>query len=108
MADKVRGWLRKRKRAGGMTWLWCYQKLRPGDGEMVENSIPLGLVSEVGDSETAAWVKVGTLKLIEKYISNPISGQPTFGWLANHYINHALPFNKRNGDLPPFSVPIIM
>ena len=24
-------------------------------------------------------------------------GQPTFGWLANHYINHGLPFNKRNG-----------
>jgi integrase len=97
MADKVKGWLRRKKRAGGMTWLWCYQKLRPSDGEMVENSITLGLVSEVGDSETPAWVKVGTLKLIEKYISNPISGQPTFGWLANHYINHGLPFNKRNG-----------
>ena len=97
MADKVQGWLRKRNRAGGMTWLWCYQKLRPGDGEMVENSIPLGLVSEIGDASSAAWMKVGTLKLIDKYISNPISGQPTFGWLANHYINHGLPFNKRNG-----------
>jgi integrase len=96
MADKVKGWLRKRKRAGGMTWLWCFQKLRPGDGEMVENCIPLGLVSEIGDSETAAWVKVGTLRLIEKYLSNP-AGQPTFGWLANHYLNHGLPFNKRNG-----------
>ena len=97
MANEVQGWLRKRKRAGGMTWLWCYQKLRSSDGKKVENSIPLGLVSEVGKSETAAWVKVGTLKLIEKYISNPISGQPTFGWLANHYINDGLPFNKRNG-----------
>jgi len=96
MADKARGWLRKRKRTCGMTWLWCYQKLRSGDGEMVENSIPLGLVSEIGDSETAAWVKVGTLRLIEKYLLNPV-GQPTFGWLANHYINHGLPFNKRNG-----------
>jgi integrase len=97
MADKVRGWLRKRKRAGGMTWLWCYQKLRPGDGEMVENSIPLGLVSEVGGDEYAAWIRVGTLKLVEKYISNSVNGQPTFGWLANHYIKHGLPFNKRNG-----------
>ena len=32
----------------GMTWLWCYQKLRSGDGKMVENSIPLGLVSDIG------------------------------------------------------------
>ena len=39
MADKVKGWLRKKERAGGMTWLWCYQKLRPSDGKMVENSV---------------------------------------------------------------------
>jgi integrase len=96
MADKVKGWLRKRKRAGGMTWLWCYQKLRSSDGKKVENSIALGLVSEVGKTETAAWLKVGELKLIDKYLANP-TGQPTFGWLANHYINHGLPFNKRNG-----------
>ena len=80
-----------------MTWLWCYQKLRSGDGKMVENSIPLGLVSDIG-GETAAWMRVGSLKLVEKYISNSVAGQPTFGWLANHYINHGLPFNKRNGS----------
>lgn len=97
MADKVKGWLRKRKRAGGMVWLWCYHRLRPSDGRMVENSIPLGLVSEIGDDEPAAWMKVGTLKLVEKHISNPVNGQPTFGWLANHYIKNGLPFNKRNG-----------
>ena len=96
MADEVQGWLRKRKRADGMTWLWCYQKLRSSDGRMVENSVPLGLVTDVGKSEAAAWLKVGELKLVEKYLSNP-TGQPTFGWLANHYINHGLPFNKRNG-----------
>jgi integrase len=33
----------------------------------------------------------------EKIASNPNNGQPTFGWLANHYIQHGLPFNKRNG-----------
>ncbi len=97
MADKVKGWLRKKKRAGGMTWLWCYQKLRPGDGKMVENSVTVGLVSEVGNDDSAAWRQVGTLNLLEKYISNPVNGQPTFGWLANHYINDGLPFNKRNG-----------
>ncbi len=97
MADKVQGWLRKRVRANGMAWLWCYQKLRPSDGEMVENSIPLGLVSEVGDDESAAWRKVGSLKLVEKYVSDPVNGQPTFGWLANHYITDkdGLVFSKR-------------
>lgn len=97
MADKVKGWLRRKKRVDGMTWLWCYQKLRPSDGKMVENSVPLGLVSEIGDDPSAAWMKVGSLKLVEKYISNPGNTQPTFGWLANHYIQHGLPFNKRNG-----------
>jgi integrase len=63
---------------------------------MVENSVPLGLVTEVGKNEAAAWLKVGELKLVEKYLANP-TGQPTFGWLANHYIIHGLPFNKRNG-----------
>ena len=41
---KVRGWLRQRERAGGMTWLWCHQRLREGDGAMVENTVSLGLV----------------------------------------------------------------
>jgi integrase len=64
---------------------------------MVENSVSLGLVSEVGDDEAAAWVEVGELRLVEKYISKPINGQPIFGWLANHYITNGLPFNKRDG-----------
>src|SRR5580693_2660726 len=37
-SNKISGWLRQRMRADGMTWLWCYQRLRPGDGKMVENS----------------------------------------------------------------------
>jgi hypothetical protein len=77
MADKVKGWLRKRKRAGGMTWLWCHQRHRPSDGKMVENSIPLGLIAEIGDDPAAAWIRIGTLKLEQKYISNPVNGQPT-------------------------------
>lgn len=97
MADKAKGWLRKRKRADGITWLWCYQKLRPSDGKLVENSVPLGLVSEIGDDLSAAWMNVGSLKLVEKYISSPGNAQPTFGGLANHYIQHGLPFNERTG-----------
>ena len=49
MADKAKDWLQKKKRAAVMTWLWCYQKLRPSDGKMTENSIPPGLVSEISN-----------------------------------------------------------
>ena len=65
MANKVNGWLRQRMRADGMTWLWCHQRLRPSDGKMVENSIPLGMVAEIGD-ESAAWFEVWELRLVEK------------------------------------------
>jgi integrase len=95
MANKVKGWLRQRKRTDGMTWLWCYQRLRPSDGEMVENSVPLGLVTEIGD-EAAAWIRVGELRLVEKYISQPLSGKATFGELCDFYIKDGLPFRKKD------------
>jgi integrase len=96
MADKVKGWLRERERTEGMTYLWCYQRLRPSDGKMVENSIPLGLVTEIGD-ESAAWVRVGELRLIEKHINRQLSGMPTFGDLCTAYVKDGLPFRKKDG-----------
>lgn len=90
------GWFRRRMRADGLTYFWCYQKVRPSDGKKVEQPVRLGLVADIRN-DAAAWREVGRLNLIEKYITNPISGQPTFGWLANHYIKDGLPFNKRNG-----------
>jgi integrase len=96
MANKVKGWLRPRMRADGMTWLWCYQRLRSSDGRMVENSIPLGLVTEIGDA-SAAWVRVGKLRLIEKHINQPLSGMPTFGDLSTAYVKDGLPFRKKDG-----------
>jgi len=99
MADnsKVRGWLRQRERADGMTWLWCYQRLRESDGEMVENTVRLGLAANIGDDETSAWLKVGELGLIEKYINRPPSGSPTFGELCATYVKDGLPFRKKDG-----------
>jgi hypothetical protein len=47
MANRINGWLRQREPENGMTWLWCYQRLRPSDGKMVENAFPLGLVAEI-------------------------------------------------------------
>jgi integrase len=63
---------------------------------MVETSIRLGLVAEIGD-DTAAWLKVGELGLIEKYINNPITEKPTFGDLCAAYIKDGLPFRKKDG-----------
>jgi hypothetical protein len=45
MASKINGWLRQRMRADGMTWLWCYQRLKARDGKMVENFLRLGLLT---------------------------------------------------------------
>lgn len=96
MANKVTGWLRQRMRAEGMTWLWCYQRLRTSDGKMVENSISLGLVTEIGD-EVAACIQVGELRLIEKHINQPLSGLPTFGDPCAAYVKDGLPFRKKDG-----------
>jgi site-specific recombinase XerD len=96
MASKINGWLRQRIRANGMTWLWCYQRLRPGDGKMVENFFPLGLLTEIGD-EAAAWRRVGELGLVEKYKTQILSGKPTFGELCAAYVKDGLPFRKKDG-----------
>lgn len=96
MADKVKGWLRERERAEGMTYLWCYQRLRPSDGKMVENAIPLGLVADIGD-EIGAWILVGELRLVEKHINRQLSGRPTFGELCTAYVKDGLPFRKKDG-----------
>jgi hypothetical protein len=96
MANKINSWLRKRERAGGMTYLWCYQRLRPSDGKMVENAVPLGLVAEIGD-ESAAWRCVGELRLVEKHINQTPPGRPTFGALCTAYIKDGLPFRKQDG-----------
>jgi integrase len=84
------------QQASDVSDFWCYQATRPSDGHRVEQPVRLGLVSAIG-SDMAAWREVGRLNLIEKHILNPTQGQPTFGWLANHYIRDGLPFNKRNG-----------
>ncbi len=96
MADRTRGWLRKRQRADGMTWLWCYQRVRACDGKLVENTIPLGLVADLRD-ETAAWLQVGELGLIEKNLNGRFSGRPTFGELCDAYVKDGLPFRKKDG-----------
>ncbi len=64
---------------------------------MVENSVTLGLVEEIGDDETSAWLKVGELSLIDKHIANPFPLKPTFGELCQTYVRDGLPFRKKDG-----------
>src|SRR5271157_4519720 len=64
---------------------------------MVENAVRLGLVADIGDDETSAWLKVGELGLVEKYINNPLSGKPTFGEFCAAYVKDGLPFRRFDG-----------
>src|SRR6266566_8554634 len=88
MAKNQRGWLRKKKYADGMTWLFCFQVTRPSDGRRVENCKPIGLVADFPD-EKAAWVEVGRLGL-EKHLDNPVGPEPTFKEIAEHRRLHEL------------------
>ena len=88
MAKIQRGWLRKKKYADGMTWLFCFQVTRPSDGKRVENCKPVGLVVDFPD-EKAAWVEVGKLGL-EKHLDNPAGPEPTFKEIAEHWRLHEL------------------
>ena len=83
MAKVQRGWLRKKKYAAGMTWLFCYLVTRPTDGKRVENSKPIGLVEDFPNEQTA-WREVGKLGL-EKYLDNPIGPEPKFKDIAEHW-----------------------
>jgi integrase len=83
MAKVQRGWLRKKKYAEGMTWLFCYLVTRPTDGKRVENSKLIGPVENFPNKQTA-WREVGKLGL-EKYLDNPIGPEPKFKDIAEHW-----------------------
>ena len=80
---KQQGWLRQKKYANGMTWLFCYLVKRPSDGKRVENSKRVGLVADF-PSERAVWMEVAMLGL-EKYLDNPIGTDPTFRQVAEDW-----------------------
>jgi hypothetical protein len=54
MAQRVqRGWLKKEKRVQGETWVLYFRTMRRTDGRRVENKIPIGLVRDLPDQESA-------------------------------------------------------
>jgi integrase len=88
MARRVqRGWLKKEKRVQGETWVLYFRIRRKTDGRRVENKIPIGLVSDLPDQESA-WTEVERLHLP----INPLDSRRgvTFGDLAQHYAEHEL------------------
>jgi hypothetical protein len=88
MAKVQQGWLRKKKYADGMTWLFCFQTTRQSDGKRVENSKRVGLVADF-PTERAAWVEVGQLGL-EMYLDGLIGMDATFKQIAEHWRRHEL------------------
>ena len=88
-----KGTVSKKKRANGMTWIYRFQTKRPLDGKTVENTKVVGLVKDIGSSESAAWREVGRLGLDNNI--NQSLGTPTFRELAEHFREHEL--NKKSG-----------
>lgn len=78
----------RKQRANGLTWIYRFQTTRPLDGKRVENTKIIGLVKEIGNSETAAWREVGRLGL--DIDINQLNKRTTFLELANHFREHEL------------------
>jgi integrase len=88
MAQKhQRGWLKKEWRAQGETWVLFFRTTRKCDGKRVENKIPIGLVQNFPD-ENSARAEVEKLHLHINKINSRLG--ITFGDLAQHYAEHEL------------------
>ena len=85
----AKGWLRKKNYADGETWLFCFYTKRPLDGKRVENHEPLGLLRDIGRTESAAWEEVRRLSL-DKQESNRRSARIRFSEAAEDYKAHGL------------------
>ncbi len=82
MARYQRGFLRKKKGK----WVYCYTAIRPIDGTRTERGRVVGFVSEL--SRSGAWAEVERRGL-NVQMNEPKAGkQPTFGYIASHYLEH--------------------
>lgn len=77
-----------------MTWIYRFQTTRPLDGKQVENTKVIGLVKEIGRSETDAWREVGHLGL-DIHLDQSVVHEPTFRELAEHFRENEL--TKKSG-----------
>ncbi len=88
MARYQNGSVRIKRRKNGPTWVYRFQITR-ADGKRVEHTMPIGLVSQVGDKEKDAWDEVDRQHFREtvNQFDLPFAGKPrTYGQLCQHYI----------------------
>jgi len=57
-----RGWLKKENRVPGETWVFYFRTTRKFDGKRVETKIPIGLIQDVPD-RNSAWAEIERLHL---------------------------------------------
>jgi len=84
----------KKKRAGGMTWVYRFQTARPADGRRVEQPRVIGSVLDIGDSRAQAWREVGRLGL-DIHAGPNAERKRLFREMAQHFREHEL--EKRSG-----------
>jgi integrase len=92
MARYQNGSIRIEQRKDGPTWVYRFQITR-ADGKRVEHTMPIGLVSRIGDQERDAWDEVDRQRLRENVnqFEFPFDGKPrTYGQLCQHYIANEL------------------
>lgn len=92
MARYQNGSIRIEQRKDGPTWVYRFQVTR-ADGKRVEHTIPIGLVSRIGDQEKDAWDEVDRQRLREtvNQFELPFEGKPrTYGQLCQHYMANEL------------------
>src|SRR5438477_13063037 len=84
---RQRGWLKKEARSQGQTWVLFFRAIRKSDGKRVENKVPIGLVQDFPD-RNSAWAEIERLHLQ----INPVDSRRgvTVGDLALHYAEHEL------------------
>jgi hypothetical protein len=78
---------KKKIRIPGETWVLHFRTTRKSDCRRVENKIPIGLVRDLLDKQTA-WAELERLHLL----INPVDSRRgvTFGDLVLHYTEHEL------------------
>jgi integrase len=83
MARYQRGFLRKKKGK----WVYCYTAVRSIDGARTERGRVVGYVSDL--SKSGAWAEVERRGLHVRVKELDAGKQPTFGFVASHYLeNH--------------------
>ena len=90
---RQRGWLKKKRRTHGETWVLFFRKTRKSDGKRIENKVPIGLVKDFPE-KNQAWAEVETMHLRINEVNSRRG--ITFGDLAQHYAEHELVDNTES------------